>query len=118
MRGAIFSVTVRATIITSDCRGEGRKTPAPNRSMSNRDAPVAIISMAQQARPNVIGQGLDLRAQLKSQSSEVVTTLGSILPSRKPTKALLPAQDRPLAPRPPTAPPVGRTGGNTRVKPW
>jgi hypothetical protein len=36
--------------------------------------------MAQQARPKVIGQGEDLRAQLKSQSSEVVTMLGSNLP--------------------------------------
>jgi hypothetical protein len=32
--------------------------------MSNRPAPVAIISMAQQANPNVIGHSADLRAQL------------------------------------------------------
>src|SRR5688572_9604071 len=32
--------------------------------MSNLPAPVAIISMAQQARPNVMGQSADLRAQL------------------------------------------------------
>jgi len=80
MRGAIFSVTVPATIMTSDWRGEGRKTPAPKRSRSKREAPVAIISMAQQARPKVIGQGEDLRAQLKSQSREVVTMFGSNLP--------------------------------------
>src|SRR5574337_1570194 len=81
MRGAIFSVTVPATIITSDWRGDGRKTPAPNRSMSKREAPVAIMSMAQQARPKVIGHGEDLRAQLNSQSSDVVTTPGSNRPS-------------------------------------
>src|SRR5215510_13965669 len=40
--------------------------------MSKRDAPVAIISMAQQARPKVIGHKADLRAQLKTQSIDVV----------------------------------------------
>src|ERR1041385_1251816 len=45
-------------------RGLGRKTPAPKRSISNLPAPVAIISMAQHARPKVIGQSADLRAQL------------------------------------------------------
>src|SRR5574337_758872 len=90
MRGAIFSVTVPATIMTSDWRGDGRKTPAPNRSRSNRDAPVAIISMAQQARPKVIGQGEDLRAQLNSQSAVVVKMLGSNLPWSNPIDGLLP----------------------------
>src|SRR5438034_5196751 len=56
----------------SDCRGLGRKMPAPNRSISKRDAPVAIISIAQQARPNVIGHRADLRAQLKTKSTVVV----------------------------------------------
>src|SRR6185295_6160977 len=69
MIGAIFNVGVPDTIIRSDCRGLGRKTPAPKRSMSKRDAPVAIISMAQQASPNVIGQSADLRAQLKTKST-------------------------------------------------
>src|SRR5947208_15649336 len=59
-------------MIRSDCRGLGRKMPAPNRSMSKREAPVAIISMAQQARPNVIGQSADFRAQLNSESTVVV----------------------------------------------
>ena len=40
----------------SACRGEGRKASEPNREMSNRDAPAAIISKAQQASPKVIGQ--------------------------------------------------------------
>src|SRR2546421_12138636 len=51
-------------MIRSLCRGLGRKTPAPKRSISKRPAPVAIISIAQQARPKVIGQSADLRAQL------------------------------------------------------
>src|SRR5688572_23358655 len=62
--GPIFKVTVPAIMIKSLCRGLGRKTPAPKRSMSNRPAPVAIISMAQHARPKVMGQSADLRAQL------------------------------------------------------
>src|SRR6185369_16872909 len=62
--GPIFKVTVPAMMIRSLCRGLGRNTPAPNRSMSKRPAPVAIISMAQQASPNVMGHNADLRAQL------------------------------------------------------
>src|SRR5215471_144083 len=72
MTGAIFNVGVPATIIRSDCRGLGRNTPAPNLSMSKREAPVAIISIAQQARPNVIGQRADFRAQLNTKSTVVV----------------------------------------------
>src|SRR6266571_4275495 len=56
MIGAILRVTVPATIIRSDWRGDARKTPAPKRSMSYRDDTVAIISMAQHASPNVLGQ--------------------------------------------------------------
>jgi hypothetical protein len=40
--------------------------------MSKRDAPVAIISIAQQARPNVMGQSADFRDQLKTKSTVVV----------------------------------------------
>src|ERR1041385_5320936 len=64
--GAIFKVTVPATIIRSDCRGLGRKTSAPKRAISNREVEEAIISMAQQANPKVSGQSADLRAQLKT----------------------------------------------------
>src|ERR671917_1479548 len=64
--GPIFSVTVPATMMRSLCRGLGRKTPAPKRSMSKREEPAAIISMAQQASPNVIGHSADLRPQLTS----------------------------------------------------
>src|SRR2546430_12232404 len=35
--GAIFSVTVPATIIKSACRGDGRNTSAPKRAISNRE---------------------------------------------------------------------------------
>jgi hypothetical protein len=40
--------------------------------MSNREAPVAIISIAQHAKPKVIGHNADLRAQLKTKSAVVV----------------------------------------------
>src|SRR3954464_9009859 len=59
-------------MMRSDCRGLGRKIPAPNRSISKRDAPVAIISIAQHARPNVMGQRADFRAQLNRESTVVV----------------------------------------------
>ena len=49
----------------SDWRGEARKTSAPKRAMSNRDAEAAIISIAQHARPKPIGQIDDSRAQLR-----------------------------------------------------
>jgi hypothetical protein len=49
--------------MTSDCLGVARKM-TPNRSKSYREAPDAIISMAQQARPKVMGHKADLRAQL------------------------------------------------------
>src|SRR5439155_11080260 len=75
--GAIFLVTVPATIIRSDWRGEARNTSAPKRAMSYRDAEAAIISMAQQARPNPIGQIDDSRAQLSTRSMLVVMKLSS-----------------------------------------
>ena len=64
--GAIFSVTVPATIIRSLCRGLGRNTSEPKRAMSKRAVDEAIISIAQQASPNVIGHTADLRAQLNT----------------------------------------------------
>jgi hypothetical protein len=45
--------------------------------MSNVAAPTAIISMAQHARPNVIGQIEERRAQFSSQSTFVQSTLSS-----------------------------------------
>src|ERR1051325_2081258 len=66
-------------MIRSLWRGLGRKTPAPNRSMSNREAPVAIISIAQQARPNVIGQMADLRAQLTPNCTGLESIIGAAI---------------------------------------
>ena len=71
--GAILMVTVPETIIRSEWRGEAQGT-IPKRSTSKREAKVAIISMAQQASPNVTGQIDELRAQLKIFSVEVVTS--------------------------------------------
>ena len=64
--GAIFCETRPAMIIRSDWRGDPRKTSAPNRAISNREAPSDIISMAQQASPNDMGQMEFLRAQLSA----------------------------------------------------
>src|SRR5579863_4556524 len=51
-------------IIRSDWRGEPRITSAPKREMSKREPIIDIISMAQQARPKLIGQMAFLRPQL------------------------------------------------------
>src|SRR5919106_3531266 len=72
--GAIFWLTRPATIIRSAWRGEARKTSAPKRARSNFDAETAIISMAQQASPNAIGQMELARAQLTTQSTFVRRT--------------------------------------------
>src|SRR6266849_5225492 len=61
-------------IIRSDWRGEPRNTSAPKRAISNRDALIDIISMAQQAKPNDIGQMEFLRAQLMALSRVVRIT--------------------------------------------
>src|SRR5579863_495632 len=73
MTGAILFETRPAMIIRSDCLGDGRNTSAPKRAMSKRDAPMDIISMAQQARPNVMGQMEFLRIQLTALSRVVST---------------------------------------------
>src|SRR6185295_8322697 len=74
--GAIFRDTRPETIITSACRGLARNTSEPKRARSFRDEVAFIISIAQQARPNVAGQSEDLRAQLIRESSRVVSTSG------------------------------------------
>src|SRR5947209_9748420 len=86
--GAIFLVTVPATIIRSDCRGDARNTSAPKRAMSYREADAAIISMAQQARPKPIGQIDDSRAQFRTRSMLVVMKLSSNLWSMRPIRYL------------------------------
>src|SRR5438445_9640129 len=60
--GAILRDRRPATIIKSDCRGLPRNTSAPKRAMSYREQLIAIISIAQHARPNVTGQIDDRRA--------------------------------------------------------
>src|SRR5687768_745665 len=65
MRGAIFFVTVPGTIMRSHWRGDARDTSEPKRLMSKFEPCVEIISMAQQARPNVNGQSELERPQLK-----------------------------------------------------
>src|ERR1700678_2562199 len=76
MTGAIFCETRPAIIIRSDWRGEPRTTSAPNRAISKRDADIDIISMAQHAKPKLIGQIEFLRAQLTAWPS-VVNTMPS-----------------------------------------
>src|SRR5437667_11600132 len=82
--GDIFRVTVPETIIRSACRGDGRKTSAPNRAMSNREVVEAIISMAQHARPNGSGHSALFRAQLNTQSPDVILKFLSNRLSRTP----------------------------------
>ena len=60
-------------IIKSLWRGEPRNTSAPKRAISNREALIDIISMAQQASPNDIGQMEFFRAQFTAASSAVST---------------------------------------------
>src|ERR1019366_8210150 len=72
--GAILFETRPAMIIRSLCRGDPRNTSAPKRDISKREALIDIISMAQQARPNAIGQIEFLRPQLITLSSVVVIT--------------------------------------------
>src|SRR6266536_3196036 len=67
--GAIFQVTVPATIIRSAWRGDGRNSSAPKRAMSYRGMAVAIISIAQQARPKATGQREERRDQLTMPST-------------------------------------------------
>src|SRR6266480_3308303 len=74
--GAIFLETRPETIITSACRGLARNTSDPKRARSLRDEVAFIISIAQQASPNVAGQRDDFRAQLISESRRVVKTSG------------------------------------------
>jgi hypothetical protein len=53
---AILCETRPETIIRSAWRGEERKTSAPKRATSYLGETIAIISIAQQASPNVSGQ--------------------------------------------------------------
>src|SRR6188472_4187641 len=72
--GAILRERRPATIMRSDWRGEPRNTSAPKRAMSYRPQLIAIISIAQQARPKVTGQIADRRAHCTIFSTVVVRT--------------------------------------------
>jgi hypothetical protein len=72
-------VTVPATIMRSDCRGEKRITSAPNLAISKREEAEAMSSMAQQASPIGMGQREFLRIQLTAESKVVRTILPSTL---------------------------------------
>src|SRR4029079_19621667 len=72
--GAILRDRRPATIIRSDWRGEPRNTSAPKRAISYREALIAIISMAQHARPNVTGQMDERLAHCTIFSTVVVRT--------------------------------------------
>src|SRR5919206_4327715 len=72
--GAIFRDNRPATIIRSDCRGLPRNTSAPKRAMSYREQLIAIISIAQHARPKVTGQIDERRAHCTIFSTVVVRT--------------------------------------------
>jgi hypothetical protein len=63
MDGAILLVKVPATIIRSECLGEGLNT-TPNLSQSYLLTAECIISTAQQANPKVRGQSDPALAQL------------------------------------------------------
>src|SRR5258707_15795272 len=72
--GAIFRDRRPATIMRSDWRGLPRNTSAPKRAMSYREQLMAIISIAQHARPNVTGQIDERRAHCTIFSTVVVRT--------------------------------------------
>src|SRR5918998_2006533 len=103
--GAIFWLTRPATIIRSACRGEARKTSMPKRARSYRPAPVAIISMAQQASPKVAGHSELLRDQLTTFSTLVRTMPLGIFSSRP--MACLPPSLRLVPLEPAATPDVG-----------
>src|SRR5665213_3657278 len=71
--GAILFDTRPAMIIRSDWRGEPRMTSAPKREISKREPIIDIISIAQQARPKLMGQMAFLRPQLTTLPRVVIT---------------------------------------------
>src|SRR5262249_16468473 len=64
-------------MMTSETRGVARGA-IPKRSRSPRGQPVCIISMAQQASPNIMYQSEDLRVQLRRSSTLVVSAISGI----------------------------------------
>src|SRR3954454_2613859 len=87
--GAILIETRPERMRRSAWRGDARKASKPKRATSTREATMDIISIAQQARPNVAGNMAFPRAQDTALSSVVVMTRCSTyssrsLPSRSP----------------------------------
>jgi len=101
--GAIRWLTRPETIIRSAWRGEARNTSMPNREMSNRGVPVAIISIAQQARPMVTGHS-EVRRASPTTFSIVVSANPAGTFSSIPMSFLSPSRVRPGATRTRTAP--------------
>src|SRR3984893_19171847 len=96
--GAIFRESRPATIIRSACRGLPRKTSAPKRAMSYREALMDIISIAQHARPKLTGQIDDRRAHCTIFSTVVVNTGISASSPIKAFSFLTPPIENALAP--------------------
>src|SRR5258705_10286310 len=65
-------------MMTSETRGVARGA-IPKRSRSARGPPVCIISMAQQARPNIMYQSDDFRVQFRRSSTVVVSAISGAL---------------------------------------
>src|SRR4029453_19650675 len=61
-------------MMRSDTRGVARGA-MPKRSRAERGPPPCIISMAQQASPNIMYQSDDLRVQLRKSSTLVVSAI-------------------------------------------
>src|SRR3954453_1294420 len=80
--GAILIETRPERISRSAWRGEARNASKPKRATSTRAATIDIISIAQQARPNVAGKRAFERAQATALSIVVVSTRSSTYLSR------------------------------------
>src|ERR1041385_3130144 len=76
-------LTRPATIMRSAWRGEPRNTSAPNRDTSKRGPAIAIISIAQHARPNPSGQIAFARAHDTTLDTVVNSTPFSISSRRR-----------------------------------
>ena len=79
MTGAILVDTRPERMIRSAWRGDARKASKPKRAMSTRAATIDIISIAQQARPNVSGNIELPCAHETARSSVVVITACSTI---------------------------------------
>jgi hypothetical protein len=74
--GAILIEMRPERMSMSACRGEARNASKPKRATSTREATIDIISMAQQARPNVAGNS-ELPCAHETALSSVVVRIDS-----------------------------------------